>query len=64
MRLLTARKSDGLDKSDKKRGKKSPVLSRPSFETLLFMDDPFHEKMSFAAAMLKVQHMPLLSLFK
>ena len=56
MRLL--RKTDGLDKSYKK-GQESPVLSRPSFETLLFMDDPFHEKMSFAATMLKVQHMPL-----
>ena len=63
MRLLAARKSDGLGRVIKK-GKKSPVLSRSSFETLLFMDDPFHEKMSFAAAMLKVQHMPLLSLFK
>ena len=57
MRLIAAWKSDGLEKTDKKE-LKSPVL------TLLLMDDPFHEKMSFAAAMLKVQHMPLLSLFK
>ena len=44
--------------ADKKKEKKSPVLTHS------FMDDPFHEKMSFAAAMLKVQHMPLLSSFK
>ena len=30
----------------------------------MFMDDPFHEKMSFAAAMLKVQRMSLWSSFR
>ena len=39
-------------------------LGRSYLITTVFMDDPFHEKMSFAAAMLKVQHMPLLSSFK